>query len=375
MSESKQEMLKINSSLLRESARSDGLTGLRIEGMKALVYEQPWKMTLQDLPKPKPEAGEVLIKMESVGICGSDVHGFTGESGRRTPGMVMGHEVVGRIVELAEDIADRQVGQRVTVFNVLSDEAPSPEEGDPSFLNKRVVGVNLGTRGAMAEYLALPARNAIPVSEDIPPEVSVLAEPVAVALHGFHRLEEKGIAPKSVAIIGSGTIGLCSLLVSRSREVEQALVLDPIAEKLDRARSFGGKTVRVDPADEVAGIAQKVENELGSRPELVIDAVGIGASFDQAVEMAAEGGTILLIGNLAKQVELPLQTVVSNEISLIGTYGFDLKAFEEAVEILPGMESELATFIEGHCALEDTPSVMTALAKGERQALKIVIDF
>ena len=375
MSESKQEMLKINSSLLRESARSDGLTGLRIEGMKALVYEQPWKMTLQDLPKPKPEAGEVLIKMESVGICGSDVHGFTGESGRRTPGMVMGHEVVGRIVELAEDVTDRQVGQRVTVFNVLSDEAPSPEEGDPSFLNKRVVGVNLGTRGAMAEYLALPARNAISVSEDIPPEVSVLAEPVAVALHGFHRLEEKGIAPKSVAIIGSGTIGLCSLLVARSREVEQALVLDPIPEKLDRARSFGGKTVRFDPADEVAGIAQKVENELGSRPELVIDAVGIGASFDQAVEMAAEGGTILLIGNLAKQVELPLQTVVSNEISLIGTYGFDLKAFEEAVEILPGMQSELATFIEGHCGLEDTPSVMTALAKGERQALKIVIDF
>ena len=375
MSESKQEMLKINLSLLRESARSDGLTGLRIEGMKALVYEQPWKMTLQDLPKPKPEAGEVLIKMEAVGICGSDVHGFTGESGRRAPDMVMGHEVVGRIVELAEDVTDRQVGQRVTVFNVLSDEAPSPEEGDPSFLNKRVVGVNLGTRGAMAEYLALPARNAIPVSEDIPPEVSVLAEPVAVALHGFHRLEEKGIAPKSVAIIGSGTIGLCSLLVARSREVEQSLVLDPIAEKLDRARSFGGKTVRVDPEEQVAQIAQKVENELGSRPELVIDAVGIGASFDQAVEMAAEGGTILLIGNLAKQVELPLQTVVSNEISLIGTYGFDLKAFEEAVEILPGMESELATFIEGHCALEDTPGVMTALAKGERQALKIVIDF
>ena len=108
---------------------------------------------------------------------------------------------------------------------------------------------------------------------------------------------------------------------------------------------------------------------------MVIDAVGIGASFDQAVEMVAEGGTILLIGNLAKQVDLPLQTVVSNEISLVGTYGFDLKAFEEAVKILPGIESELATFIEGHCTLEETPEVMTALAKGERQALKIVIDF
>ena len=346
-----------------------------IYAMKALVYEEPWKMTLQDLPKPEPASGEVVIKMESVGICGSDVHGFTGESGRRTPGMVMGHEVVGRVVERANDVTDRTIGQRVTVFNVLSDEAPSPEEGDPSFLNKRVVGVNLGTRGAMAEYLALPACNAIPVSEDIPPEVSVLAEPVAVALHGFHRVEGKAITPKSVAIIGSGTIGLCSLLVARARAIEQVLVLDPIAEKLERARSFGGKTVQVDPADQLTQIAEKVENELGTRPDLVIDAVGIGASFDQAVEMVAEGGTILLIGNLAKQVELPLQTVVSNEISLIGTYGFDLQAFEEAVEILPGIESELATFIEGHCTLEETPEVMTALAKGERQALKIVIDF
>jgi L-iditol 2-dehydrogenase len=366
---------RINGPIRKKSARLRSIPKLMNYAMKALVYEEPWKMTLRDLPKPDPAPGEVVIKIESVGICGSDVHGFTGESGRRAPGMVMGHEVVGRVVERADDVTDRAIGQRVTVFNILSDEAPSPEEGDPSFLNKRVVGVNLGTRGAMAEYLALPVRNAIPVSEDIPPEVSVLAEPVAVALHGFHRLEEKGISPKSVAIIGSGTIGLCSLLVARSLGLEQTLVLDPIAEKLERARSFGGKTVRVDPADPWTQIAQKVEDELGNRPDLVIDAVGIGASFDQAVEMVAEGGTILLIGNLAKQVDLPLQTVVSNEISLVGTYGFDLKAFEEAVKILPGIESELATFIEGRCTLEETPEVMTALAKGERQALKIVIDF
>jgi L-iditol 2-dehydrogenase len=343
--------------------------------MKALVYEEPWKMTLQDLPKPELQPGEVLLRMESVGICGSDVHGFTGESGRRAPGMVMGHEVVGRIVERADDVTDRTIGQRVTVFNVLSDEAPSPEEGDPSFLNKRVVGVNLGTRGAMAEFLALPARNAIPVSENIPPQVSVLAEPVAVALHGFHRIEGKAVTPRSVAIIGSGTIGLCALLVARSRSVEQVVVLDPIKEKLERARSFGGKAVQIESSDDLGQITNKVENELGTKPDLVIDAVGIKASFDQAVEMVAEGGSVLLIGNLAKQVDLPLQTVVSNEISLIGTYGFDLKAFEEAVEILPGIESELATFIEGHCNLEETPEVMTALAKGERQALKIVIDF
>ena len=126
-----------------------------VYAMKALVYEEPWKMTLQDLPKPEPAPGEVVIKMESVGICGSDVHGFTGESGRRAPGMVMGHEVVGRVVERANDVSDLAIDQRVTVFNVLSDEAPSPEEGDPSFLNKRVVGVNL--RGLfLSTKFALP---------------------------------------------------------------------------------------------------------------------------------------------------------------------------------------------------------------------------
>ena len=203
--------------------------------MKAIVYEKPWKMTLQNLPLPVLLPGEVMIKMESVGICGSDVHGFTGESGRRAPGMVMGHEVVGRISEVADDVSDLKIGQRVTVFNVLSEYAPTVEEGDPSFLNKRVVGVNLGTRGAMAEYLAIPAENAIPASEEIPPEISVLAEPVAVALHGFHRLRRKSIEPETIAIIGSGTIGLCCLLVAKSLGCKNILVLDLIEEKLSRA--------------------------------------------------------------------------------------------------------------------------------------------
>jgi L-iditol 2-dehydrogenase len=343
--------------------------------MRALIYEEPWKMTLQNLPKPALKAGEVLIKMESVGICGSDVHGFTGESGRRAPGMVMGHEIVGRIVETAPDVMTPKVGQRVTVFNVLSDHAPTPEEGDPSFLNKRVVGVNLGTRGAMAEYLAIPSANAIPASEEIAAEVSVLAEPVAVALHGFHRLAEKSIKPQKIVIIGSGTIGLCSLLVAKSLGFMDVTVIDLISDKLQRAKNFGGKTLLIETnstPDEVAG---QLKEKLGSNPDLVIDAVGIEDSFNQAFQLVSEKGSLLLIGNLAKSVNLPLQDLVSKEISLIGTYGFDQKAFRQAVETLPAFQDQLQTFIEGHCTLEETPEIMTALAKGERKALKIVIDF
>ena len=343
--------------------------------MKALVYQEPWKMIMQDLPRPVLQPGEVMIKMESVGICGSDVHGFTGESGRRAPGMVMGHEVVGRIVETAPDVTTPKIGQRVTVFNVLSEHAPTEEEGDPSFLNKRVVGVNLGTRGAMAEYLAIPSANAIPASEEIAAEVSVLAEPVAVALHGFHRLAEKSIKPHKIFIIGSGTIGLCCLLVAKSLGFQDVTVVDLISDKLQRAKNFGGNTLLIEMNSTPDDVAGQIKEKLGVYPDLVVDAVGVKASFDQAFQMVNEKGSLLLIGNLAKSVELPLQDLVSKEISLIGTYGFDLKAFQEGVKILPELQDQLQTFIEGHCTLEETPEVMTALAKGERKALKIVIDF
>jgi len=332
-------------------------------------------MSMQDLPRPVLQPGEVLIKMESVGICGSDVHGFTGESGRRAPGMVMGHEVVGRIVETAPDVTTPKIGQRVTVFNVLSEHAPTEEEGDPSFLNKRVVGVNLGTRGAMAEYLAIPSANAIPASEEIAAEVSVLAEPVAVALHGFHRLAEKSIKPHKIVIIGSGTIGLCCLLVAKSLGFQDVTVVDLISDKLQRAKNFGGNTLLIEMNSTPDDVAGQIKEKLGVYPDLVVDAVGVKASFDQAFQMVSEKGSLLLIGNLAKSVELPLQDLVSKEISLVGTYGFDLKAFRQGVETLPEFKDQLQTFIEGHCTLEETPEVMTALAKGERKALKIVIDF
>ena len=332
-------------------------------------------MSMQDLPRPVLQLGEVLIKMESVGICGSDVHGFTGESGRRAPGMVMGHEVVGRIVETAPDVTNPKIGQRVTVFNVLSEHAPTPEEGDPSFLNKRVVGVNLGTRGAMAEYLAIPSANAIPASEEIAAEVSVLAEPVAVALHGFHRLAEKSIKPHKIVTIGSGTIGLCCLLVAKSLGFQDVTVIDLISDKLQRAKNFGGNTLLIEMNSTPDDVAGQIKEKLGVYPDLVVDAVGVKASFDQAFQMVSEKGDLLLIGNLAKSVELPLQDLVSKEISLVGTYGFDLKAFRQGVETLPEFKDQLQTFIEGHCTLEETPEVMTALAKGERKALKIVIDF
>ena len=152
-------------------------------------------------------------------------------------------------------------------------------------------------------------------------------------------------------------------------------MLDLIEEKLSRAENFGGQTIQLSKEDSPAKVAEKAESEIGTKPDLVIDAVGIEASFEQAFQMVSEKGNVLLIGNLAKEVQLPLQDLVSRETTIVGTYGFDNKAFIDAVNVIPAIKVELQTFIEGHCTLEEAPGVMTALAKGERQALKIVIDF
>ncbi len=331
-------------------------------------------MTLEDLPQPQPGPGEVLVKMKTVGICGSDVHGFTGESGRRAPGMVMGHEAVGVVEAQGEGVTAPAVGDLVTVYNIIAETAPTPEEGDPSFLAKKVIGVNLAKRGAMADYLTLPAESALVVPEGVKPEIGILVEPVAVVTHGFHRLAGKNIQAQKAAIVGAGTIGLSGILVAKESGVGEVAILDTIPEKLQRGESFGARPVQVESGESVEAVAAKVETALGDKPDLVVDAVGSRGSFAQCLALVKPGGTCLLIGNLAKEVGLPLQDIVSQEITFVGTYGFDRRAFASALEMVPAIQDKLACFIEGHCSLEETPDTMTRLAKGDLQALKIVID-
>lgn len=340
--------------------------------MRALVYNGPWDMTLQELPQPRPGPGEVLLRIRTVGICGSDVHGFTGESGRRSPGMVMGHEAVGEVVAAGNGVVFPKIGELAAVFNIIAETAPTAEEGDPSFLAKKVIGVNLAKRGAMAEYLALPAENALPLPKGVEPALGILVEPMAVVLHGFQRLADKNIRAKRAAIVGSGTIGLSGVLAAKNAGVGDIAILDTIPAKLNRAKSFGAKPIQ--SSDDADSVARRVESALDGQPDLAVDAAGTCASFRQCLSLLPSGGAVLLIGNLAKEAPLPLQDVVSREITLIGTYGFDRRAFGEALRMLPKIQDKLASFIEERCTLEETPAVIARLAKGDIQALKVVID-
>jgi L-iditol 2-dehydrogenase len=338
--------------------------------MKILQFNGPWQFSIEEASTPSFGPEEVLIRSDAVGICGSDVHGFTGESGRRKPGMVMGHEAAGTVVKAGANVESLHPGDRVAVYPTLGCGIcrhclAGMEHICP---DKRVLGVNAGRWGAMAEFFTCHQRQAFRLDPGVDPAIGLFAEPLAVALHAVNLMNPAKSA--ILAIVGAGTIGLALVLVLRDLGFESIFVLDIIEEKLEVARTFGAKTIHA-VGDQPAQII--ADDTDGRRANCVFEAVGAAATVRTAYDLCDSGETVVLIGNRAKEFTLPLQGVTSNETTLRGSYGFNRIEFDKAVHLASKKEALLRHFISGSCSLEETPGVMERLARGELKALKIVI--
>jgi len=338
--------------------------------MNALIYDGPWQMRLADLPAPVPGDHEVLLRSVAVGICGSDVHGFTGESGRRQPGMVMGHEAVGEVVALGAKATRFRKGDRVAVYNIHACGqcrhcAVGQEQRCP---DKRVLGVNAGPWGAMAEYFAFPEAGLFPIDAGIDPAIGLLAEPVAVGVHAVSLMLPR--ADDVVAIVGAGTIGIGLAVSLRAQGVKRVFALDRIPDKLALIAEFGVTPIDVDREDATAVIRSATG---GRGADGVFEAVGVAATVRSAYDFCAPGGTLILVGNLAKEFTLPLQGVTSNETTIRGSYGFTKRDFAAAVTLVSDPQLPLERMISGSCSLAETPDIMTRLGRGTLQAIKMVI--
>jgi L-iditol 2-dehydrogenase len=338
--------------------------------MKILEYHGPWKMTIEEAPVPEIGPDEVLLKSVAVGICGSDVHGFTGESGRRKPGMVMGHEAVGEVTKLGANVTSLKPGQRVAIYPTLGcGHCEYCKKGSEQLCpEKKILGVNAGKWGAMADFFSCHERQTFPFAARIDPELGLFVEPLAVAAHAVSLM--KPTKGDVFAIVGAGTIGLAVTLVLRDLGFSEIYVLDKIEEKLELAKKFGAKPINVDkesPAD-------VIERQAGRRRVRgVFEAVGASATVRTAYDLCDFGGTLVLIGNLAQEFTLPLQGVTSNETTIRGSYGFNRTDFAKAVELVEKNPDTLRELVSGFCTLEETTQVMTEMAKGERQAIKMII--
>jgi threonine dehydrogenase-like Zn-dependent dehydrogenase len=338
--------------------------GERSGTLRALVYRGPWDIGVESRADPVPGPGEVLLEVLATGICGSDLHGFTGENGRRSPSQVMGHETVCRVVS-----GDFEPGALVTVNPVLAcGECAACKEGQqPRCRTKRVIGVDPALSAAFAELLVAPAANLVALPASMPVELGALVEPLAVGSHAVAR----GEAAKDdvVLVVGGGPIGQACALAAQRAGVSRLAVSEPVPARRALLEAVG--IASFGPSDDAW--TDVLTAELGGQPTLVIDAVGSSRSLADALTATDLGGRVVLVGMHTPQLTVPAYAVSVEERTVVGSFCYTDAEFRATAEWVGTAPEGLDRLIEGRAAMADAPESFRALANGDLTASKVLV--
>ena len=340
--------------------------------MKALLLSKYRQLEVAETANPKIGEDEVLIRVEACGICGSDVHGYDGSSGRRIPPIVMGHEAAGTIVEVGSGVRGLHQGDRVTLDStVYCGQCANCLRGQMNLCDQRqVLGVSCGEyrrAGAFAEYVAAPARIVHKLPDSISfPEASML-EAVAVAMHAVSLAETP---PDSAAlVIGAGTIGLLILQALRATGCSSVFITDVDSTRLKLAKELGATETILADADTLARISSLTG---GAGVDVALEAVGRTETIKTAIQCVRKGGTVVLVGNISPEVAIPLQVVVSRQIRLQGSCASSGE-YPRAIELMAKGAINVKPLISAIAPLEDGPRWFERLYAHEPNLMKVVL--
>ncbi len=340
--------------------------------MKALLLSQYRHLELTDLAVPEPGRGEVLIRVAACGICGSDVHGYDGASGRRIPPIVMGHEAAGTIAATGEGVSGLSEGERVTFDSTIyCGECANCLRGDINLCDRRqVLGVSCGDyrrAGAFAEFVVVPARIIHRLPESFPFAEAALLEAVAVALHAVSLVS---VSPGSTAlVVGAGTIGLLLQQALRIAGCARVFVADVDATRLKLSRELGATaalSAGTDLAQQIAALTN------GAGVDIAVEAVGKTETVNAAIDSARKGGSVILVGNISPEVTLPLQKVVTRQIRLQGSCA-SAGEYPRAIELLSSGAIRVKPLITAVAPLAEGPQWFERLYTREPNLLKVVL--
>ena len=342
--------------------------------MKAMLLEAPGELAMREMAEPAAGADEVLIRVAACGICGSDVHGYDGSSGRRIPPLVMGHEAAGVVAAVGAGARRFAVGDRVTFDStVFCGECFFCRRGEINLCDRReVVGVScqeFRRHGAFAELVAVPERIVHALPEEMEFAEAAMLEAVAVALHAVHLTE--ATAESRVLVIGAGMIGLLIAQSLVATGCGRVLVADVDETRLRLAREMGAAKTLCASGDElVAAVLRETD---GRGVDAVLEAVGRDETVRAAVDAVKKGGTVTLVGNITPTVTLPLQKVVSRQIRLQGSCA-SCGEYPEAIALVSAGKIRVKPLITAVAPLEDGAEWFTRLHAREPNLMKIVLD-
>ncbi len=328
--------------------------------MKALVYTDTHELQYRDEPMPVPGAGEVLVKLEAMGICGSDMHAYHGHDERRVPPLILGHEAVG-IVQSGAHKNRRMVLNPLLTCGICDD----CQSGRSNLCAQReIIGMRLA--GAFAEYIAIPERNLLAMPEDMDPIIASLTEPAATSLHAIYLAEKALHRPLSecrALVLGGGSIGVFAGLILKSKGCVDVYIGDTNPLRRQMATKIGCGHV-YDP----------LSNDLpeASSFDLVVDAVGSGRTRAASCGFVKSGGVISHVGLQDNEPGLDTRKLTLDEVTFLGNYTYSAVDLRAAIKALHSGALGSLNWVET-CKLADGASAFRDIHEAKTAAPKIVL--
>ncbi len=341
--------------------------------MKALLLSEYGRLETVDVPMPRPGPEEVLIRVAACGICGSDVHGYDGSSGRRIPPIIMGHEAAGTIAAAGASVSGVREGQPVTFDSTIyCGECEYCRDGEVNLCERRqVLGVSTPEyrrEGAFAQYVVVPNRVVHKLPPSIPFAEAAMIEPLAVAVHAVSLSDLR--KDDTALVIGAGMIGLLVLQALKQAGCSQVFVSDIDDTRLQMAKNLGADAIiNAKTADTVAEV-KRLTSDAGV--DVALEAVGSTPTVQAAIESVRKGGTVTLIGNVVPTVEIPLQAVVSRQIRLQGSAASSGE-YPRCIEMLASGVVDVKPLISVVAPLEEGPVWFERLHERQPNLMKVIL--
>lgn len=340
--------------------------------MRALVLESFGVMAVRDFDTPDPGPGEIALDIAVTGICGSDLHGFTGENGRRAPGQVMGHEASGRIAAIGAGVSPEAfpVGAAATFNPVLVpvDELAAFAGREQQAPGRRVIGVAADIVSAFAERIVVPARNVVLLADGVALAHGALVEPLAVAAHAVRRANAAGAS--NALVIGGGPVGQSVIIALRASGVERIMVSEVNPERRALCARLGAQVI--DPS--AGEVREQLLSATGRLADVAIDAVGITATISAALDSTVLGGTVCLVGMGAPRIDLEAYRISTDERSLVGSFTYSYEDFRIAASWVSDGIADFNALISKVVSLEDAAVEFSRQAAGAASAGKVLVQ-
>ncbi len=341
--------------------------------MKALVLKAYKQFTYEDMPDPAPGPDEVLVAVKACGICGSDVHGMDGSTGRRRPPIVMGHEAAGVISSLGSRVTGWAAGDRVTFDSTIyCGTCAFCRQGKINLCDRRrVLGVSCEDyrqNGAFADFVAVPQHILYRLPDGLAFEYAALVEPLAIALHAVRRAPPA--LNDTVVVVGAGMIGLALVQALSQAGCGPLIVVDIAGDRLALAGKCGASHPINSSTEDPVGAISRLTQGLGA--DLAFEAVGVPATVDLTLRCLRKGGRAALIGNVTPKTEFPLQTVVTRELTVYGSCASQGE-YPACLEMLARGALHAAPLISATAPLAEGAAWFDRLYRKEAGLLKVVL--